>query len=63
MQFMAIMALVGLVNIVGVAVTSEADMARRGVDSNEYQATVEVEDVSSRSETKPHGSLLEALSN
>jgi len=59
MQFIAIMALVGLVNIVGVAVTSDQDMARRGVDSAEYQSSVEVEDVTS----KPEGSLLEAISN
>ncbi len=57
MQLLVIMALAGLINIVGVGVVSEHDLARRGVDSNEYQATVEVEDVTA----KESGSLLEAI--
>lgn len=59
MQLIVILALVGAINIAGVAVTSEQDLNRRGVSSSEYQSSVEVEDVSS----KPDGSLLEALSN
>jgi len=59
MQLIVILALVGAINIAGVAVTSEQDLNRRGVSASEYQSSVEVEDVSS----KPDGSLLEALSN
>ncbi len=57
MQLLAIMTLAGLINIVGVGLVSEHDLARRGMDNNEYQATVEVEDVSA----KETGSLLEAI--
>ncbi len=46
MQLVVIMAVLGLVNIVGVGVASEYDMAQRGVDNAEYRATVEVEEVS-----------------
>ena len=59
MQLIVVLALIGALNIAGVAVTSDQDLARRGVSASEYQSSVEVEDVSS----KPDGSLLEALSN
>jgi len=40
------MAVLGLVNIVGVGIVSEHDLAQRGVDGAEYRAVIEVEDVS-----------------
>lgn len=46
MQLVVIMAVLGLVNIIGVGVVSEHDLAQRGVDGADYRATVEVEEVS-----------------
>ena len=58
MQLIVVMAVLGLVNIVGVGVVSEYDMAQRGVDDAEYRATVEVEEVS----PEERANLFDALS-
>ena len=57
MQLLVIMTFLGLMNIVGVGLTSDADMAHQGVNKSDYRGTVEVEQVSSR---QP-GSLIEAI--
>ena len=58
MQLAVILAVLGLVNIIGVGVVSEHEMAQRGVDGAEYRATVEVEQVSP--DERPN--LVDALS-
>lgn len=55
MQLLAILAVVGLLNIVGVGVMSGVDPDRNA--ASRYQGTVEVEDVSADAK----GSLLEAI--
>lgn len=57
MQLLVVMALLGLVNIVGVGVVSEHDLAQRGIDGAEYRALIEVEDVSA--EQRP--SLIDSI--
>ncbi len=59
MQLAVILAVLGLVNIVGVGAVSEHDLAQRGMDSAEYRATVDVEQVSP--EERPN--LLDAIRN
>lgn len=59
MQLIVILAVLGLVNIVGLGAATDADKARRGMDKTEYRATVEVEDVAG----KQSGSLIEAIRN
>lgn len=57
MQLVVILAVLGLVNIVGVGAVSEHDLAQRGVDGAEYRALIEVEDVSG----EPRPSLLDTI--
>lgn len=57
MQLVVIMAVLGLVNIVGVGAASEFDLNQRGVDAAEYRATVEVEEVS----PEERANLLDAI--
>lgn len=45
MQLVVVMAVLGLVNIVGLGAVSEDDLKQRGVDAAEYHATIEVEEV------------------
>ena len=46
MQLAVILAVLGLVNIIGVGVVSESNLAQRDAEGAEYRATVEVEQVS-----------------
>ena len=57
MQLIAIMAVLSLVNIVGLNAASEADLTRRGMENTDYRGAVEVEEVS----TQAGGSLLEVI--
>lgn len=57
MQLVVIMAVLGLVNIIGVGVGSEFDLKQRGVDSAEYRTSIEVEEVT----PEERANLMDAL--
>ena len=59
MQLLAIMAVLGLINIVGVGVASNEDLANRGMNVADYHASVEVEQVPA---SEP-SSLMDAIRN
>lgn len=58
MQIVVIMAVLGLVNIIGVGAASEYDLAQRGVSEPEYRASIEVEQVA----PEERANLIDAIS-